>query len=1197
MAVMEHAYYGSFGYQITSFFAASSRYGNPEELKRLIDEAHGLGLTVLLDVVHSHASKNVEDGLNRWDGTDAGYFHSGGRGTHELWDSRLFNYTSWEVLRFLLSNLRMWIDVYGFDGFRFDGVTSMLYHSRGLGQGFSGDYHEYFGVNTDTEALVYLMLANELIHRLVPGAITVAEDVSGMPALCLPVTMGGGGFDYRLAMAVPDMWIKMVKDQSDEDWNMGNIVHTLSNRRYKESCIAYCESHDQALVGDKTLAFWLMDKEMYTGMSNLFPANHIVDRGIALHKMIRLLTHGLAGEGYLNFMGNEFGHPEWLDFPRVGNNESYHYARRQWNLVDDKNLRYKCLNDFDAAMNNLEESSGWLASAPGYVSEKDEGDKVIVFERAGYLFCFNFHPQKSFSDYKVAVDVAGEYSIVLDSDAPEFGGHARRDPLVPGNTYSDCYQGRQCHMYVYLPSRTAVVFKRTGESENNPRSQLKMEDKRSTPPRIEEDFVKIEISEVKNESVATEIVASAGTVCKSYLGDSMDVNVPYIENLFKIDPPLKPFEREIKRRYGQFVDYMNRFDATEGGIENFALGFKQFGPQIKKDGSLQWMEWAPAAKTLHLVGTFNNWNSFSHPFKKLEFGRWLIVLPPTSNGKCPIPHLDKLKILVDGKHKLSPWASYVLPPVKGEGHTYCHHFWNPPPTEVYHPKHPRPSRPASIRVYECHVGISSNEGKVNSYKEFTANVLPRIAKLGYNTIQLMAVMEHAYYGSFGYQITSFFAASSRYGTPEDLKMLVDEAHGLGLTVLLDVVHSHASKNVDDGLNMWDGTDAGYFHSGVKGTHQLWDSKLFNYNSWEVLRFLLSNLRMWIDVYGFDGFRFDGVTSMLYHSRGLGQGFSGGYHEYFGSNTDTDSLVYLMLANELVHKLIPDAITIAEDVSGMPALCLPVNMGGGGFNYRLAMAVPDMWIKMLKEQKDEEWNMDNIVHTLSNRRYMEACIGYCESHDQALVGDKTLAFWMMDKDMYTGMSTSTPATPVVERGIALHKVIRLITHSLAGEGYLNFIGNEFGHPEWLDFPRVGNDESYHFARRQWNLVDNKDLRYKLLNNFDAAMNQVEEGAGWLAAGPGYVSEKHNDFKVIVFERAGLVFCFNFHPDQSFSDYKVGVEEPGIYKIALDTDSAEFGGHARRDAAVESQTYPQPHNGRQNHMMVYLPARTGVVFKKT
>jgi 1,4-alpha-glucan branching enzyme len=166
------------------------------------------------------------------------------------------------VLRFLLSNLRFWIEEYSFDGFRFDGVTSMMYTHHGIGTGFSGGYHEYFGPNVDLQAVTYLMLANDAIHELYPGAITIAEDVSGMPLLCIPVEQGGVGFDYRLSMAVPDMWIKLLKHKTDDEWDMAAIVHTLTDRRHGEKSIAYAESHDQALVGDKTLAFWLMDKEM-----------------------------------------------------------------------------------------------------------------------------------------------------------------------------------------------------------------------------------------------------------------------------------------------------------------------------------------------------------------------------------------------------------------------------------------------------------------------------------------------------------------------------------------------------------------------------------------------------------------------------------------------------------------------------------------------------------------------------------------------------------------------------------------------------------------------------------------------------------------------------------------------------------------------------------------------------------------------
>lgn len=427
MAVIEHAYYGSFGYQVTSFYAASSRYGTPDELKRLVDEAHRLGLFVLLDVVHSHASKNVEDGLNQFDGTNSCFFHDGPRGEHSLWDSRLFNYTEYEVLRFLLSNLRWWHDEYQFDGYRFDGVTSMLYHSRGIGEGFSGHYDEYFGLNVDTDALIYLALGNYMLHKIDDQAITIAEDVSGMPTLGRPVSEGGVGFDYRLGMAIPDKWIELLKEKKDEDWNIGNIVHTLTNRRWMEKTIAYAESHDQALVGDKTLAFWLMDKEMYTHMSIDSPPSLIIDRGIALHKIIRLLTHALGGEGYLNFMGNEFGHPEWLDFPRFGNNESYHYARRQWNLVDDERLKYKFLNNFDREMNLLDEKYQWLASDPAHVSLKHESDKVIAFERACLLFVFNFHPTKSYTDYRVGVHAAGVYQTVFSSDEKDFGGFDRLD--------------------------------------------------------------------------------------------------------------------------------------------------------------------------------------------------------------------------------------------------------------------------------------------------------------------------------------------------------------------------------------------------------------------------------------------------------------------------------------------------------------------------------------------------------------------------------------------------------------------------------------------------------------------------------------------------------------------------------------------------------------------------------------------------
>ncbi|KEI36787.1 glycoside hydrolase family 13 protein [Mixia osmundae IAM 14324] len=671
--------------------------------------------------------------------------------------------------------------------------------------------------------------------------------------------------------------------------------------------------------------------------------------------------------------------------------------------------------------------------------------------------------------------------------------------------------------------------------------------------------------------------------------------VPDGTGVLKIDPWLEPFKGDLKARYALYQKWKSDIKSSERGLDAFSLGYQSFGLIVQPNNDILYREWAPHADTANLIGDFNGWNRESHPMQKSPYGVWECTVPAL-RGQPAIPHDSKIKIsmTVDGGHRierLPAWIKRVTQDLSVSP-IYDARFWNPPQKYVF--KHPRPPKPHAVKVYEAHVGISTPEMRVGTYPEFTRNVLPRIKELGYNTIQLMAVMEHAYYASFGYQVTSFFAVSSRYGTPEELKELIDTAHGMGLTVLLDMVHSHACKNVADGINEFDGTDHMYFHGGQKGKHELWDSRIFNYGSHEVLRFLLSNLRFYMEEYQFDGFRFDGVTSMMYTHHGIGTGFSGGYHEYFGAGVDNEAMVYLMLANDLIHTLYPNAITIAEDVSGMPALCRPVQEGGVGFDYRLMMAVPDMWIKLLKETDDYAWDLGNICFTLTNRRHLENSITYCESHDQALVGDKTLAFWLMDKEMYTHMSDISELTPVIDRGLALHKMIRLLTHSLGGEGYLNFEGNEFGHPEWLDFPREGNGNSFQYARRQFNLIDDKLLRYKYLYNFDAAMNNLETRYNWLSAPQAYISLKNESDKVIVFERAGLLFVFNFHPANSYVDYRVGVDVPGKYRVVLSSDDSKaFGGHDRISLSTEFFTQPMEWNGRRNFTQVYTPARTAQV----
>eukprot|EP00049_Salpingoeca_infusionum_P019162 m.360513 g.360513 ORF g.360513 m.360513 type:complete len:742 (+) comp19073_c0_seq1:41-2266(+) len=665
------------------------------------------------------------------------------------------------------------------------------------------------------------------------------------------------------------------------------------------------------------------------------------------------------------------------------------------------------------------------------------------------------------------------------------------------------------------------------------------------------------------------------------------VNLPA---LLERDPHLASFKRRICERYSTYAKLLDRINRYEGGILEFANGFRKRGLQ-PVEGGIQYREWAPGAQGVSITGAFCDWDRDKHTCTRDEFGVWSVFIPNKEDGTQPIPCGSAVKVCVtqqDGQRvdRISPWVTRAVQ-VK-EKPVYEAQY---EPISDYTWKHPRPPRPQSLRIYEAHVGISGEEEGIASYRHFADTVIPRIAALGYNSIQLMAVMEHAYYASFGYQVTSFFAASSRYGPSEDLKYLVDVAHSYNIQVLLDVVHSHASKNVLDGLNQFDGTDGCYFHTGPRGHHPQWDSRLFDYAQWEVMRFLLSNLRFYMEVYGFDGFRFDGVTSMLYHHHGLSHVFTQ-YQDYFGPGADDEAAVYLMLANQLVHEFMESAVTIAEDVSGMPALCRPQDEGGLGFDYRLSMAVPDMWIKLLKEKSDDEWDMGLIVHTLENRRYKEPSIAYTESHDQALVGDKSLAFWLMDQEMYTHMSVLSEPSLIVDRGIALHKMIRLLTHALGGEGYLNFMGNEFGHPEWLDFPRLGNNDSYKYARRQWHLVDDHLLRYKFLNEFDKAMQHTEAKYGWLAAPPAFVSCKHEGDKVIVFERAGLVFAFNFHPTKSFTDYRVGVAEQGVYTPCLTTDETDFGG-TDRIKATEHFSEATPWHDRPASILLYLPSRTAVV----
>ncbi len=658
------------------------------------------------------------------------------------------------------------------------------------------------------------------------------------------------------------------------------------------------------------------------------------------------------------------------------------------------------------------------------------------------------------------------------------------------------------------------------------------------------------------------------------------------------DSWLEPFAEQLRHRFSHTSHRLYEL-APDGDLTGtISKGHHYFGfNRGDFDGKpgVWYREWAPGAHGLALIGDFNGWDRNASRLLRDEFGVWSLFLPDSEYGHL-LTHGSRLKVHVEsaagGQDRIPAYIRRVVQ--EGDGGQFTAQYWCP--AAAYEWQHAKPSTHGGLRIYEAHTGMAQEDGKVGTYVEFTRNILPRVVIGGYNAVQLMAVMEHPYYGSFGYHVSSFFAPSSRFGTPEELKALVDEAHGMGLLVIMDIIHSHAVKNVLEGLNRFDGTDHQYFHAGARGEHPSWDSLLFDYRKYEVLRFLLSNVRYWQEEFHFDGFRFDGVTSMLYLDHGI-RDFTG-YHDYFGDNIDADAVSYLTLANILAHQVDQKAVTIAEDVSGMPGMAAPVQSGGLGFDYRLAMGVPDYWIKLLKEKRDEEWNLSELYHTLLNRRHSEKHIGYVESHDQALVGDKTLAFWLMDQEMYWNMGAESHSL-VIDRGIALHKMIRLITFALAGEGYLNFMGNEFGHPEWVDFPREGNHNSYQHARRQWSLVDNNHLRYQQLGKFDAAMLHLDLTHHLLEDPLIEQLALHEEARELVFRRGPLVFAFNFHAHDSRVDFRIPVPDRADYRVELDTDAGMFGGFSR---VSPGQVYPvqdYPVYGRQHSVQIYLPSRSAQV----
>ena len=658
------------------------------------------------------------------------------------------------------------------------------------------------------------------------------------------------------------------------------------------------------------------------------------------------------------------------------------------------------------------------------------------------------------------------------------------------------------------------------------------------------------------------------------------------------DPYLAPFAAAIRGRAAHARMRAAELTGGRQSLADWASAHEFYGLHRTETGWV-FREWAPQATAIWLVGDFSKWRRTTRFQLKRRAGTdvWERTFPARLIRHTQFYHLDVE--WADGSGERMPaYARRVVQDAQTQ--LFSAQVWEPKTPYVWQHASPKASEPL---IYEAHVGMAGEAEKVSSYLEFRDSILPRVKAAGYNTVQLMAVMEHPYYGSFGYHVSSFFAASSRFGTPEELKSLIDTAHGMGLRVIMDLVHSHAVRNERDGLSRFDGTDYQYFHAGTKGWHQAWDSRCFDYGKTDVLHFLLSNCRYWLDEFHFDGFRFDGVTSMLYWDHGLGRAFTN-YGCYFDGSMDDDAWCYLALANQVIHEVDPQAMTIAEDVSGLPGCAAPLKDGGLGFDYRLAMGEPDYWFKLAEKVRDEDWNMHGLYYELTNKRAEEKVVSYVESHDQALVGGKTFFFQLVDAAIYEGMGIDQHNL-TIERGLALHKMARLATRALAQGAYLNFMGNEFGHPEWIDFPRAENNWSYAHARRLWSLRDDPKLRFKGLGDFDAAMQKLLATTSGVSAGRRLPQQlcAHDGDKVLAFARGAFLFVFNFNPSVSFTGYGIRVPEKGRYRLVLDTDEVAFGGQGR---LVAHQVFVTDEVGdgkdAANWIRLYLPARTALVLRR-
>ncbi|MGZ8440640.1 MAG: 1,4-alpha-glucan branching protein GlgB [Candidatus Deferrimicrobiaceae bacterium] len=586
--------------------------------------------------------------------------------------------------------------------------------------------------------------------------------------------------------------------------------------------------------------------------------------------------------------------------------------------------------------------------------------------------------------------------------------------------------------------------------------------------------------------------------------------------------------------------------------------------------------WAPNAKEVFVTGSFNGWNPGSHPLRtKGVSGIWEGFIPGVMRGSAYKYHVVSRwnEYRYD---KADPFAFHgEVPPDTGSVVWDLWYDWED--GEWMRDRGGKNGAGSPISIYEMHLGSWMRDpGKGNrmlSYRELAPRLVEYLTKMNFTHVEFLPVMEHPFYGSWGYQVTGFFAPTSRYGTPQDFLYLIDILHRHGIGVILDWIPSHFTKD-GHGLNYFDGTHLFEHADPRQGHHPDWDTQIFNYGRKEVQSFLLSSAYFWLDVFHADGLRVDAVASMLYldYSRKEGEWIPNRY----GGRENLEAIAFLRRFNEDVYRGRPDIVTIAEESTAWPMVSRPTNLGGLGFGMKWDMGwMHDTLVYMGHDPVHRKYHHDmlsfRMVYAFSENFILSL------SHDEVVHGKGSL-LGKMPGDTWQKFAN-----------------LRLLYGYMYGQPgkKLLFMGGEFGqrrewnHDDGLDWHLLADPS--HAGLSRW--VEDVNALYRR----EPALHELD----FDPAGFEWVDSHDAEQSVLTFLRKGrstgdiiLVVC-NFTPVPR-RNYRAGVPRGGFWREILNGDGQEYGGSGQGNIGG-ADAAPIAAHGRLHALTITVPPLSTVFFK--